>query len=224
MYKKFLKRLIDIVVCILALPIFMIIFIPIAFLIKVTDGGPIFYCGERIGKNSKIYKMYKFRSMNVNAPNIINEDGSTFNSEEDTRVTKIGKFIRETSIDEVPQILNVIKGDMSVIGPRASLSCALDSFEDDEKDKMLVRPGITGFTQAYYRNGLSVREKRLADAWYANNVSMILDVKIFFKTIKTVIKKEGVYTNEPSKIFNLSDIIDTSEENNDSSVSQQEGV
>lgn len=196
MYKFFLKRAIDIVLCILALPVFLIIFIPVAIIIKLTDGGPIFYCGERIGKDSKIYIMYKFRSMRVNAPNIMNDDGSTFNSKEDPRVTKIGKFIRETSIDEIPQILNVLKGDMSIIGPRASLACALDSYENDEKDKMLVRPGITGLTQAYYRNGLSVREKRLADAWYANNVSMMLDIKIFFKTIHTVLKKEGIYTEK----------------------------
>lgn len=208
MYELFLKRVIDIVLCILALPVFLIIFIPVAMIIKLTDGGPIFYCGERIGKDSKIYKMYKFRSMRVNAPNIMNEDGSTFNSKEDPRVTKIGKFIRETSIDEIPQILNVLKGDMSIIGPRASLVCALDSYEEDEKDKMLVRPGITGLTQAYYRNGLSVREKRLADAWYANNVSMILDIKIFFKTILTVLKKDGLYTNESKTTFTLKDIID----------------
>ena len=195
MYKLFFKRFIDIVLCIIALPLFFIIFIPVAFAIKITDGGPVFYCGERIGKDSKIYKMYKFRSMRVNAPNIMNDDGSTFNSKEDPRVTKIGKFIRETSIDELPQILNVLKGDMSIIGPRASLACALDSYEEDEKDKMLVRPGITGYTQAYYRNGLTVREKRLADAWYANNVSIILDIKIFFKTIFTVLKKESLYTN-----------------------------
>lgn len=199
MYKLFFKRFIDIFLCILALPLFFVIFIPVALIIKITDGGPVFYCGERIGKDSKIYKMYKFRSMRVNAPNIMNEDGSTFNSKEDPRVTKIGKFIRETSIDEIPQILNVLKGDMSIIGPRASLACALDSYEEDEKDKMLVRPGITGYTQAYYRNGLTVREKRLADAWYANNISMTLDIKIFLKTILTVLKRDSLYTNETIK-------------------------
>lgn len=219
MYKLFLKRAIDVVLCILALPVFLIIFIPVAIIIKLTDGGPVFYCGERIGKDSKIYKMYKFRSMRVNAPNIMNDDGSTFNSKEDPRVTKIGKFIRETSIDEIPQILNVLKGDMSIIGPRASLACALDSYEEDEKDKMLVRPGITGLTQAYYRNGLSVREKRLADAWYANNISMILDIKIIFKTIITVLKKDGLYTNDTKQIFNMDDVISTLE-NNENNVSE----
>ena len=200
MYKLFIKRLLDIVLCLIAFPIFILIYIPIAILIKVEDDGPIFYSGERIGKDNRIFKMHKFRSMKVNAPNILNKDGSTFNSKDDPRVTKIGKFIRETSLDETPQILNVLKGDMSIIGPRASLADALPTYKNDEKDKMLVKPGITGYTQAYYRNGLIVREKRLKDAWYANNVSFVLDVKIFFKTIETVFNREGIYTNSVSKI------------------------
>ena len=199
MYKNFIKRILDLIISILILPIFMILYIIIGILIKIEDKGPIFYKGNRIGKDSKIFKMYKFRSMEVDAPNILNEDGSTYNSKEDNRVTKIGKFIRETSIDEIPQIINVLKGEMSLIGPRASLEEALNTYKEDEKEKMLVRPGITGYTQAYYRNGLTVREKRLKDSWYANNISFKLDMKIFFKTIYTVLKKENVYTNAESE-------------------------
>ncbi len=195
MYKLFFKRSLDITLCLIALPIFIILFIPISILIKLEDGGPIFYCGERVGKDKIPYKMYKFRSMKVNAPDIRNKDGSTYNSKNDPRVTKIGKFIRETSLDETPQILNVLKGDMSIIGPRPGLLSNLHTYKEDELDKMLVKPGITGYTQAYYRNGLSMREKRLKDAWYANNVSFVLDVRIFFKTISTVFKREGIYTN-----------------------------
>ncbi|MFL2060980.1 sugar transferase [Marinilactibacillus psychrotolerans] len=194
MYRNFLKRILDILISITGLPVFFLLYIIFGFLIKLEDKGPIFYKADRIGKDSKSYKMYKFRSMKVNAPTLLNKDGSTYNSKDDPRVTKIGKFMRETSIDETPQILNVLKGDMSIIGPRASLSSVLDTYQDDEIDKMKVRPGITGYTQAYYRNGLSNREKRLKDAWYANNVSIWLDVKIFFKTIITVIKKDGLYT------------------------------
>jgi len=102
--------------------------------------------------------------MKANAPLLLNPDGSTYNSKDDPRVTKVGKFLRETSIDETPQILNVLKGDMSIIGPRASLSEALGTYKEDELDKMKVRPGITGYTQAYFRNTLSNREKRLKDA------------------------------------------------------------
>ena len=195
MYKNFFKRLLDLIFSILLFPIFIIFYIILGILIKIEDKGSVFYKGERIGKDCKIYKMYKFRSMKINAPNILNKDGSTYNSKNDDRVTKIGKFIRETSIDELPQIINILKGEMSFIGPRASLAEALETYKDDEIDKMKVRPGITGYTQAYYRNSLSVREKRLKDAWYSNNVTFALDLKIFFKTIQTVLKRENVYTN-----------------------------
>lgn len=199
MYNKCFKRIFDILISIIGFPIFLMLFIVFGLLIKLEDKGPIFYKAERIGKDSKLYKMYKFRSMKVNAPTLLNDDGSTYNSKNDPRVTKVGKFMRETSIDETPQILNVLKGDMSIIGPRASLGSVIDTFKEDEKDKMKVRPGITGYTQAYYRNGLSNREKRVKDAWYANNVSFWLDVKIFFKTIVTVLKREGIYTDTNSK-------------------------
>ena len=195
MYQNFWKRIIDIMLCIMALPFFIILVICVGIAIKIEDKGPVFYKAKRIGKNSKVFDMYKFRSMKVNSPNIVNEDGSTYNSKNDPRVTKVGKFIRETSIDEIPQILNVLKGEMSIIGPRASGAGAIGTYLDDEIDKMKVMPGITGYTQAYYRNGLSVREKRLKDAWYANNISLGLDIKIFFKTIQTVLRRENLYTN-----------------------------
>lgn len=199
MYNKCFKRIFDVLISIIGFPIFLMLFIIFGLLIKLEDKGPIFYKAERIGKDSNLYKMYKFRSMKVNAPTLLNDDGSTYNSKNDPRVTKVGRFMRETSIDETPQILNVLKGDMSIIGPRASLASVIDTFKDDEKDKMKVRPGITGYTQAYYRNCLSNREKRVKDAWYANNVSFWFDVKIFFKTIVKVLKREGIYTDTNSK-------------------------
>ena len=150
---------------------------------------------ERIGKNSKKLMMFKFRSMKVNAENITNPDGSSFNAKDDPRVTKVGKFLRETSLDETAQVLNMLKGEMSLVGPRASGWSALENYQPDEVDKMKVRPGITGYTQAYYRNSIGVRDKRLKDAWYANNISFMLDVKIFFKTIQTVLKHDNIYTN-----------------------------
>ena len=194
-YIQIIKPLLDKIISLIALPIFLLLFIIIGLAIKVEDKGPIFYKAERIGKGSKKIYMYKFRSMKVNAPNILNDDGSTFNSKDDPRVTKIGKILRNTSLDETAQILNVLNGTMSIIGPRASSWEALPSYKEDEKDKMNVKPGITGYTQAYYRNSISVRDKRLKDAWYANHVSFLMDIKIFFKTIKTVLKKENIYTN-----------------------------
>ena len=201
MYQRYLKRFFDYLLCIIGLPVFLLLYIVFGLLIKLEDGGPVLYIAERIGKGSKPFKMYKFRSMKVNAPTLLNEDGSTYNSKDDPRVTKIGKFMRETSIDETPQILNVLKGDMSIIGPRASLASALDTYLEDELAKMKVRPGITGYTQAYYRNALSNREKRLKDAWYSEKVSLGLDLRIFFKTIQTVFKREGLYTNEARQII-----------------------
>ena len=195
-YSCVVKRIIDLIFCLIGFPFFIIIYIVVGLAIKIEDRGPIFYKADRIGRDGKRIKMYKFRSMKVNAPNILNADGRTYNSAADSRVTKIGKIIRVTSIDETAQILNVIKGDMSIIGPRASGYEALPTYKEDEVDKMKVRPGITGYTQAYFRNNATVREKRLKDAWYANNVSFILDVKIFFKTIATVLKHENVYTNK----------------------------
>lgn len=195
-YQIVIKRIVDVVLCIIALPFVLLIIIPIGLAIKLEDHGPIFYYSKRLGVGFKEFKMIKFRSMKVNAPDLRNADGSTFNSEKDQRVTRIGHILRETSIDEIPQVFNVLKGDMSIIGPRAGDVESKDTYKKDEKDKLLIRPGITGYTQAYYRNNIGVREKRLYDAWYAHNVSFLLDFKIFFRTIYTVLKRENVYTNK----------------------------
>lgn len=197
-YQIVLKRVIDILLCIIILPVVLLITIPIAIAIKIEDGGPIFYKSHRIGKGFREFNMLKFRSMKVNAPDIRNDDGSTYNSQKDSRVTRIGRFIRETSLDELPQFFNVLLGHMSLIGPRAGDVESKDTYKEDEKDKLLVRPGISGYTQAYYRNNLGVREKRLYDAWYAHNVSFWLDIKIVIKTVATVLKRENVYTNDES--------------------------
>lgn len=194
-YQLYVKRIFDILFCLAIMPFLMLIFIPISVLIKLEDGGPVFYSSKRLGVGFTEFGMLKFRSMKVNAPDLRNSDGSTFNSKDDPRVTRIGRFMRETSLDELPQFFNVLFGQMSVVGPRAGDVESKDTYEDDEKDKLLIRPGITGYTQAYYRNALGVREKRLYDAWYAHQVSFLLDIKIFFKTIETVLKRDNVYTN-----------------------------
>lgn len=196
MYQKYFKRLLDIFICLCLFPTLIIIYILVAITIKLDDKGPVIYKSKRIGKNFKIFIMYKFRSMKVNVPFIINADGSIFNSKTDERVTRVGRVLRETSIDELPQIINVLKGDMSLIGPRPGDVESINTYAEDEKDKVLVRPGITGYTQAYYRNSINVREKRLLDAWYVHNVSFKLDFKILLKTFVTVVKREGLYTNE----------------------------
>ena len=120
MYSNFIKRALDILISFLLSPFIVILSIPIGFLIKLEDGGSMFYCGERYGKNMKKFHMFKFRTMKMNAPDIRNIDGTTFNSSKDPRLTKIGSFLRKTSIDELPQLFNVLIGDMSLIGPRPS--------------------------------------------------------------------------------------------------------
>lgn len=140
--------------------------------------------------------MYKFRSMRIDAPDLRNADGSTFNSEDDRRVTKIGKFIRKTSIDELPQLINVLFGDMSLIGPRPILySDKYHSFNETIKKRLTIKPGITGYTQAYFRNSIVPEKKFEYDAWYVDNVSFQLDVKIIFKTFLLVVKRENVFVN-----------------------------
>ena len=195
MYIKYFKRILDIIISLMAIIFFIPVWIIIPILIKFDDGGSSIYFAPRIGKDSKKIIMYKFRSMKINNIDIRNSDGSTYNSINDPRVTKIGKIIRRTSIDELPQLFNVLKGDMSIVGPRASTWDMLPTYRSDEIDKMKVRPGITGYTQAYYRNSVSAREKRLMDAKYANNVTFLLDCKILVKTIQTIFKKENLFTN-----------------------------
>ena len=199
LYQIVFKRIFDILLCVMILPFVLLVTIPIAVAIKLEDGGPIFYKSRRLGIGFTEFDMLKFRSMKVNAPDLRNDDGSTYNSPTDDRVTRVGYFLRQTSLDELPQLFNVLLGNMSLLGPRPGDVESKDTYEEDEKDKMLVRPGISGYTQANYRNSIGVREKRLYDAWYAHNVSLWLDVKILFKTVVAVLKKDNVYTNDSSQ-------------------------
>ena len=193
MYSKIFKRMFDLILSIIALPILLIILAIIGPIIYFQDKGPIFYNAPRLGKDGKIFKMYKLRSMKVNAPDIRNEDGSTFNSEDDPRLTKIGKLIRKTSLDEIPQFLNIIKGDMSIIGPRPDLPEHMRLYEGNEARKLEVRPGLTGYNQAYFRNTISWKERIKNDIYYVDNLSFWLDLKIFFRTILAVLKREKIY-------------------------------
>lgn len=205
MYERFLKRLIDIIIAIVALPFFIIAFIIVTPFILLEDGAPIFYNADRIGKYGKIFKMYKFRSMKKNAPDIRLADGSTYNGENDPRVTKIGKILRKTSVDELPQILNILKGDMSLIGPRPDPTDWLEKYPPEVKVFLKVRPGITGYSQAYYRNSADGETKMKNDVYYAQNCSFLLDVKIFFKTIAVVLEHENTYKDTSLEANKLDD-------------------
>lgn len=198
MYNRVFKRLIDIIISLIALPFICLAILVLAPVIYFTDKGPVFYNAERLGYRGKVFKMYKLRSMKVNSPNLINSDGSTYNGENDPRVTKIGKIMRKTSLDELPQFLNVLKGDMSLVGPRAHLTTSYkgyDLLDEKRKRRLDVRPGITGYSQAYFRNSITSEQKLDNDVFYAENISFVLDIKIFFKTILSVLKRENIYVS-----------------------------
>ena len=193
MYKACIKRILDIIIGILGFPFFLIALVIFGPIIKLTDKGPVFYNAKRIGKDGKLFKMFKFRTMYVDAPDIRLADGSTYNGEDDPRVTRIGRIMRATSIDELPQILNILNGTMSLIGPRPDPPDWLDRYPEDIKVFLTVRPGLTGYNQAFFRNGADGEEKMKNDAYYAEYVSFSLDVKIFFRTIATVLGLGNTY-------------------------------
>ena len=193
MYKFFFKRLFDIIIGLIALPIVLLIIIILAPIIYFTDRGPVFYNAERLGTKCKKFKMYKLRSMYVDAPDLRNPDGSTYNSDNDPRVTPIGSIMRKASLDEFPQFLNVLLGDMSFIGPRPTVgNITYGELDEITKKRYDVKPGVTGYAQAYFRNSISQEEKFRCDAYYTDNVSFVMDVKILFKTVCSVITRKNI--------------------------------
>ena len=203
MYKFFFKRLIDILIGLFALPFVLLIIVCCAPFIWLTDRGPIFYNATRAGKGYKPFKMFKLRSMYVNSPDIKNPDGSTFNSDNDPRVTPIGRFMRKTSLDEFPQFLNILIGDMSFIGPRPKLyregRLNENDATEDMKKSFKVKPGGTGYAQAYYRNSITMEEKFHCDAYYADHITFWMDVKILLQTFYSVIGRKNINTEQSYK-------------------------
>lgn len=191
---SFIKRLLDIFISLLlSVPIFLII-LPFEVLILIENGFPIFYNSWRMGKNGVPFKMLKLRSMYNNSPDLRNDDGSTMNSPKDPRVTRIGRFIRKTSIDELPQIFNVLIGNMSFVGPRPSLTnTPYNQYDEIRKKRVSVRPGITGYSQAYFRNSIEQEEKFKYDCYYVDHMSFFLDLKILCKTFISVFRSKNIY-------------------------------
>lgn len=193
MYQHYIKPVLDYIAAFLALPVFLVILIIVAPLIYFEDKGTIFYSSERLGKNGKKFKMYKLRTMKMNSIDIRNKDRSTFNSKNDQRVTKIGKVLRKLSIDETPQILNILKHQMSLIGPRPDLPEHIHYYNETEKKKLQVLPGITGYNQAYFRNCAEWKVRLTNDVHYVEHLCFWLDMKVFFKTIACIILRKGIY-------------------------------
>lgn len=193
MYKNCVKRLLDFIISLLALPFVLLLCLIVLIAIKLDDGGPLFYMASRIGKNGRIFKMFKFRSMKVNAPDLRMGDGSTYNSADDSRVTKVGRFLRRTSLDEIPQLLNVFIGDMALIGPRPDSAFYLEHYTPEERVILTVRPGITGWNQAINRNSVGTKEKLQADIYYVEHLSFLFDMRVIWLTIKSVLSHKDVY-------------------------------
>lgn len=192
MYKHFVKRLMDIIIGLMALPVVLVFVCVLGPIIYFSDRGSIFYKAKRIGQGGKMFGMYKFRSMIMNAPDIRLANGDTYNGDDDPRVTKIGRFMRRTSIDEIPQFLNVLGGTMSFIGPRPDTPDFLHVYEEKYPDILKIKPGLTGYNQAYFRNSIDGAEKMRNDNFYAQHLTLWMDVKIVLKTIKTVLFRENV--------------------------------
>ena len=189
---RFIKRSFDIVCsAILMIPVGIVIGIS-AIAIKKEDNGPVFYMANRTGRYGKTFRMFKLRSMKVNAPDIRLADGSTYNGENDPRVTRFGKFARKTSIDELPQIINIFKGDMTFIGPRPDTPIGSAAYTEKEKIVLTVRPGVTGYNQAVNRNAVLTKEKLKNDIYYVEHLSLWFDIKIVFMTIATVLEHKNI--------------------------------
>ena len=197
---RILKRSFDIIASVIGLVVLSPVFLAIAIAIKCDDGGPVFYDQIRIGKNGKKFKMYKFRSMRVNAEDEIEKlqehsevDGAMFKMKNDPRVTRVGKFIRKTSIDEFPQLLNVLLGQMSIVGPRPPLPREVADYTQYDKQRLYVKPGCTGLWQVTARNSVGFQEMVNIDLDYIQRRSIWLDLKIMFKTVKVIFVPNEAY-------------------------------
>lgn len=195
----YVKRGIDIILSTIALIILSPVFLILGLLIKIDSKGPVFFLHTRIGKNGKNIKIYKFRTMVINAEELIKEFTpeqmkeykENYKLTNDPRITKIGKILRKTSLDELPQLINIIKGDLSIIGPRPVVKDELEKYEDNMSKFLSVTPGLTGNWAANGRNNTTYEERMKLELDYIDNISFKTDIKIFFQTIFAVIKKEG---------------------------------
>lgn len=186
MYKNFFKRFLDIIISLLGLIILSPIILIVAILVRIKLGSPIIFKQERPGKDEKIFKLYKFRSMSDKK----DENGELLPDSE--RLTKFGKILRATSLDEIPELINILKGEMSLIGPRPLAICYLPYYNEKEKHRHDVRPGLTGLAQINGRNAINWDKRFAYDIEYVNNITFINDCKILFKTFYKVLKRDDV--------------------------------
>lgn len=185
-YERFFKRALDVFLSTGALIVLSPLIFITAIMVRVKHGSPVVYVQERPGKNEKIFKIYKFRTMT----NETDSNGELLPDEQ--RITKLGSILRSTSIDEILELVNIIKGDMSIVGPRPLLVRYLPRYNEEQKHRHDVRPGLTGYAQAHGRNAVSWEDKFAMDVWYTKNITFVNDLKIILDTIRTVLKHEGI--------------------------------
>lgn len=185
-YDKYIKRIIDFLLSLIGIIILSPVLLIVSIMVRTKLGSPILFKQERPGLNGKIFKMYKFRTMT----NETDENGELLPDE--VRLTKFGKFLRSSSLDELPEMFNILKGDMSIVGPRPLLVKYLPLYSERQSHRHDVRPGLTGYAQVNGRNAISWEEKFELDIFYVNNSSFMVDLMIFFKTIKKVFDREGI--------------------------------
>ena len=190
MYKNGIKNILDLLTALIALVALSPLFIGIVVILGISNNGKPFFVQKRPGKNGRLFKILKFKTMNDKK----GPDGQLLSDHE--RMTKIGKFIRKTSLDEIPQLLNVIRGDMSIVGPRPLLVSYLPLYNEEQARRHDVKPGITGWAQINGRNAISWEDKFKYDVWYVRNISFLTDLKILWKTVGKVFNSEGVSASE----------------------------
>jgi lipopolysaccharide/colanic/teichoic acid biosynthesis glycosyltransferase len=190
LYNSVGKRLFDVIVSLLSLIVLSPVFVGVAFFVRFKLGSPILFVQERPGKDEEIFRMYKFRTMKDDRDEQVNL------LSDDKRLTPFGKLLRSTSLDELPELINILKGDMSLVGPRPLLKEYLTLYNDEQKQRHLVRPGLTGLAQVSGRNAISWKEKFSYDVKYVKSLSFLLDIKILLLTIKKVIVKDGINSDD----------------------------
>ncbi len=188
-YEKFIKRPLDVICSLLALIVFCWLYVIVAILVRVKLGSPVLFRQERPGKDEKIFKLYKFRTMTDER----DENGELLPDE--VRLTKFGKFLRKTSLDELPEAWNILKGDMSVVGPRPLLISYLPFYNENEKHRHDVRPGLTGWAQVHGRNFVNWDTRLVYDVEYVNKITFARDVSVIFNTVLQAVKREDIAVN-----------------------------
>jgi lipopolysaccharide/colanic/teichoic acid biosynthesis glycosyltransferase len=190
---RFIKRSIDLVGACVGIVVFSPVMLAAAITIRRTSPGPILFRQCRVGENGKVYQVYKFRSLTHGAPQVLSSDGSAAIIEQnDPRVTTVGKFLRRTSIDELPQLFNVLRGEMSLVGPRPEQPEGIGSYAPHQYARLTVKPGLTGWAVIHGRNNVPVVVRRDLDAWYAQHQTLGLDLKILLRTAQIVFRREGI--------------------------------